>query len=188
MCSFDLLHHNFIEDPFVGENEKDVQWISEKNWDYRCKFFVKEDLFLKRYKQIVFNGIDTFAKVYLNKVLIIEADNMFRPWAVDISEILKLGNNLLEVKFRSPLKEILPRLKNNSYNLPADNDQAGGASPYIRKAPFHFGWDWGPCLVTSGLWRTVSLIGYDFFIVESFNINQLKVDLKFAEIKLETRN
>ena len=92
----DLLHHNFIEDPFVGENEKDVQWISEKNWDYRCKFFVKEDLFLKRHKQIVFNGIDTFAKVYLNKVLIIEADNMFRPWAIDISEILKLGNNILD--------------------------------------------------------------------------------------------
>ena len=182
----DLLHHNFIEDPFVGENEKDVQWVSEKNWDYRCKFFVKEDLFLKRCKQIVFNGIDTFAKVYLNKVLIIEADNMFRPWAVDISEILKLGNNILEVQFRSPLKEILPRLKNNTYNLPADNDQAGGASPYIRKAPFHFGWDWGPCLITSGLWRTVSLIGYDFFNIESFNINQLKVDLKFAEITLET--
>ena len=58
--------------------------------------------------------------------------------------------------------------------------------PYIRKAPFHFGWDWGPCLITSGLWRTVSLIGYDFFTVESFNINQLKVKLKFAEIELET--
>ena len=94
-----------------------MQWISEKNWDYRCKFFVKEDLFLKRCKQVVFNGIDTFAKVYLNKVLIIEADNMFRPWAVDISEILKLGENILEVQFRSPLKEILPRLKSNTYNL-----------------------------------------------------------------------
>ena len=181
----DLLKHNLIKNPFFGESEKDVQWISDRNWDYKCKFFINQDFHSKKYKLVAFDGVDTFANIYLNGILIIEADNMFHPWKADVSKILELGENTLEVKFRSPLKEVLPKLKSNSYSLPADNDQAGGASPYVRKAPFHFGWDWGPCLITSGLWRTVSLIGYDFFTVESFNINQLSVESKLAEIELE---
>ena len=72
---------------------------------------------MKKYKLIAFDGVDTFANIYLNKVLIIEADNMFHPWKADISKILELGENTLEVKFRSPLKEILPRLKNNGYSF-----------------------------------------------------------------------
>ena len=76
---------------------------------------------------------------------------MFHPWEYDVSKLIKLGKNVIEVRFRSPLKEVAPIMKKLDYNLPADNDQAGGTSPYTRKAPYHYGWDWGPCLVTSGL-------------------------------------
>ena len=101
----DLLNHNLIKNPFYGETEKDVQWISDRNWDYKCKFFINQDFHLKKYKLVVFDGVDTFANIYLNGILIIEADNMFHPWKADVSKILELGENTLEVKFRSPLKK-----------------------------------------------------------------------------------
>ena len=181
----DLLNHNLIPEPFFGLNEKELQWISDNNWVYRLKFFVDHDLISKRYKRLTFFGIDTFASVYLNGSKIIEANNMFHPWESDLNNILKLGENIIKIDFRSPLKEISPKLKNLDYALPADNDQAGGMSPYVRKAPYHFGWDWGPCFITSGLWKKVQLVGYDSFIVNTINLNQLIVDAKLGELEIE---
>ncbi len=181
----DLLRNKLIPDPFFGVNEKELQWISRKNWIYRLKFFVDKSLNLKRYKRITFFGIDTFASIFLNGKKVIEANNMFHPWESDLSNNLKLGENIIEIEFRSPLIEISPKLKKLDYILPADNDKAGGMSPYIRKAPYHFGWDWGPCFVTSGLWKKVQLIGYDSFLVNSINLNQLRINNKFGEIEIE---
>ena len=70
---------------------------------------------------------------------------MFHPWEKDVSNLLKSGKNELKVVFHSPTKKVLPIMKQKKYKLPADNDQAGDTSPYTRKAPYHYGWDWGPC-------------------------------------------
>ena len=32
---------------------------------------------------------------------------------------------------------------------------------WVRKEPCNFGWDWGPVLVTCGIWRPISLIAFD---------------------------
>ena len=88
----DLLNHNFIADPFYGTNEDSVQWVANKNWHYKSVFSVDE-ITLKRQKQfLVFNGLDTYAKVYLNDSLILVADNMFRKWEVDVKRILQKKN------------------------------------------------------------------------------------------------
>ena len=158
----DLIKHGMIPDPFFRENEKEVQWVSDTNWNYQLTFSADDKTISKKYNKLIFYGIDTYADIYFNGEKIFEADNMFHPWEFDVSKLIKGGQNRIEIQFRSPLKEVEPVMEKLDYKLPADNDQAGGTSPYTRKAPYHYGWDWGPCLVTSGLWKKVELISFNF--------------------------
>lgn len=99
--------------------------------------------------ELVFDGLDTYADVYVNGELTLTADNMFRRWRVDIKERIVSGDNRISVRFRSPILEDLPKLERLGYTLPAANDQSvlGGledkkVSVFARKAPYHYGWDW----------------------------------------------
>ena len=78
-------------------------------------------------------------------------------------------------------------MKNLGYALPASNDQSenGGLgnqqiSIFARKAPYHYGWDWGPRFVTSGIWRPIYLRAWDYFVIENVHFvqNSLTDDLQ----------
>jgi len=181
----DLLNHELIPDPYFGLNEQKLQWISKKNWNYRLNFTLEKELQHKKNKRLCFYGIDTYATVYLNGKKIISANNMFHPWEVDVTDIIVPGSNELNVKLRSPINEILPYLESMNYKLPAENDQAAGTSPYTRKAPYHYGWDWGPCFVTSGIWQEVELFGWNSWFIKNIFIRQEKCDKDRADLTLE---
>ena len=108
----DLLNHNFIPDPFYGTNEDSIQWVSEKNWIYRSNFTISEGTISKNNQILYFNGLDTYAKVFLNDSLILEANNMFRSWGVDVSGLLK-KENTLTIKFNAVSKIENTKLPNN---------------------------------------------------------------------------
>ena len=92
--------------------------------------------------ELVFEGLDTYAQVFLNDQVLLNADNMFRTWRVDAKPLLKAGGNTLRIVFRSPINEILPVMAKLSYQLPASNDQGEKTSPSTRaQAPYHYGWD-----------------------------------------------
>ena len=181
----DLLKNGLISDPFNRNTEKNLQWINDKNWNYRLLFKVNEEILMKKNKTICFEGIDTYADIFLNGKKILSPSNMFHPWEKEISDILKDGINELDVRFRSPIQEVLPHMDHLTYQLPADNDQAGKTSPFSRKAPFHYGWDWGPCFVTSGIWRNVSLIGWNDWLVKRSSIINCEVESNLAHLLLE---
>ena len=84
--------------------------------------------------------------MFLNDASLLDADNMFRTWRVDCKRLLKAGANTLRIRFRSPINEILPVMAKMKYELPAGNDQGEKTSPHTRKAPYQYGWDWGPAL------------------------------------------
>lgn len=157
----DLLANKLIDDPFYRDNEKKQQWIDKKDWEYRTTFNVTPRIMERQQVELVFEGLDTYAQVYLNDQLLLNADNMFRTWRVDARRALKVGDNGLRILFRSPINEILPVMPKLDYKLPAPNDQGEKTSPYTRKAPYHYGWDWGPRFVTSGIWRPVFLQAWD---------------------------
>ena len=131
----DLLRNNFIPDPFFGQNEAKLQWISDKNWTYKLIFNADQSIFSKGNIEILFHGLDTYADIYLNGLKIISANNMFHPWSAEIKEVIKMELNELVIQFRSPLVEVAEKMKSLDYSLPADNDQAGKTSPHSRKAP-----------------------------------------------------
>ena len=168
----DLLSNGLIGDPFYRDNEKKLQWIGKTEWEYETTFRVAPELLARRRVELVFEGLDTYAAVTLNGVHLLDADNMFRTWRVDAKAALRSGDNTLRVVFRSPVAEVLPRMKALGYELPAANDQGEKTSPHTRKAPYHYGWDWGPRFVTSGVWRPVRLEAWDGARVADFHVTQ----------------
>jgi len=186
----DLLKNKLIEDPFFRLNEKNLQWIDKVDWEYRTIIIADSRLLKHDFIELVFGGLDTYAKVYLNGELILQADNMFRTWKIGVSGKLKMGENEVRVLLESPTRRGLEALKNYGFQLAADNDQSetgemgkDRVSPYVRKAPYHFGWDWGPRLVTSGIWRPVELRAWSVAQIEDVNIIIESLSDELAELK-----
>ncbi len=185
----DLFVNQKIGDPFYRTNERDQQWIDKVDWEYCTTFDLGEQLMKKENIRLIFDGLDTYADVYLNGTKILAADNMFRQWQVDCRPLLKRTGNNLNIYFHSPVKIDLPKLEALGYQLPAVNDQSenGGLgdkkiSVFARKAGYHYGWDWGPRFVTSGIWRPVHLLGWDKARINDIQIIQKRVDQDRAEL------
>jgi beta-mannosidase len=181
----DLLADKLIVDPFYRDDEPKLQWIGKTDWEYQTTFDVPADILKREHVELVFDGLDTYATVTLNGSVLLEADNMFRTWRVDAKRLLKPGANTLRVTFRSPINEILPLMAKMSYQLPASNDQGEKTSPFTRKAPYQYGWDWGPRFVTSGIWRPVSLEAWDAARVESLRVVQNRLGRDAAQLTAE---
>jgi len=178
----DLLANKVIDDPFYRDNEQKQQWIGKTDWEYRTTFKVTSQLLARKNLELVFEGLDTYADVYLNDKLLLKADNMFRTWRVNCSGLLTSGDNTLRISFRSPINEILPLMAKMKYQLPASNDQGEKTSPFTRKAPYQYGWDWGPRFVTSGIWRPIVLEGWDSGRVSDLHIDQKQVNKDQASL------
>lgn len=171
----DLLRHGLIPDPHFRLNEKYVQWVGEKDWSYRTRFTADAALLDRERIELVFEGLDTYATVRLNGKQVLSADNMFRTWRVEVKKQLQPGLNTLEIDFRSVFAENLPKYAAAPFRLEAfpNNDQADvKINMYSRKAGFHFGWDWGPRLITCGIWRPARLEAWDTVRLEDLQIHQ----------------
>ncbi|HEV3030880.1 MAG TPA: glycoside hydrolase family 2 protein [Polyangia bacterium] len=158
----DLVRAKKIADPFYGTNEKDQQWIEHTDWEYRSSFAADAALLAHERVDLVWKGLDTFAEVFVNGHSVLRADNMFRSWRVDVRPQLVEGANQVLVRFRSPIAAVKPAYDALGHRLPAINDQAPEmVSMFARKAPYHYGWDWGPRFVTSGIWRPATIEAWD---------------------------
>ncbi len=185
----DLMANDKIEDPFYRLNEHDVQWVDKADWEYKT-IFVADKTILKRDKiGLDFKGLDTYADVFVNGEQVLKADNMFREWTADITGFVNEGDNEIRVVLRSPIVEGIKKYDAQGYEIPASgNDLAeigkvdGGkrVSIYTRKAGYHFGWDWGPRLVTSGIWRPVYIRAWDLAKIGNLQIVQNEVKKEAA--------
>ena len=185
----DLLANGKIEDPFYRTNERDLQWIDKKDWEYETSFVVDARTFARQHVELFFAGLDTYADVYVNGTQVLSADNMFREWTADIKSLVKLGANTLRVYFHSPIAVGQKKLAAYGFNLPATNDQSetGGVgadklSVFTRKAGYAYGWDWGPRFVTSGIWRPVHLRAYDAARISDVQLVQDSVTPELAQV------
>ena len=189
----DLLKNGKIDDPFFRLNEHKQQWIDKLNWDYRTSFDVNDFHFAYDVIELDFFGLDTYADVYLNDSLIYSSDNMFVGKTVNVRKDIKKGKNNLLIKFKSPIDIGIEMYDKLGYKLPdnandlseigkvPDNKKVG---VFERKAPYSFGWDWGPRLVTSGIWRPIKINFWDIFQIKDLHFTQ-KIEDDNALIKGE---
>lgn len=166
----DLMSNKLLDDPFYRNNEEKAQWVSKQNWEYYTLFkltkeeFCQDSLFLK------FNGLDTYADVWLNDSLILQTSNMFRTYEVNIKANAKYLNKL-KIKFYNA-DSIANKMAQDALPLvrPCENNRH-----YVRKAQYHFGWDWAPKLTTCGIWRDVLLI---------FKSSEQNTQINYSPVKL----
>lgn len=187
----DLLNHNRIPNPFYGMNEEAVQWVENEDWMYRTSFVVDEQQLSRDAAVLEMDGLDTYADVFLNGALILRSDNMFVGHKIEVKPVLRKGVNRLLVRFRSPVKEVLPQLQTNGFDYPASNDHSPWrTSVYTRKAPYSYGWDWGIRLATCGIWRPVRLVFSDVARIEDYYVCQEAVTQAKADVdnRLEINN
>ena len=180
----DLLENGKIEDPFYRLNEHDLQWIDKVDWEYKTTFTVENELLEKDVVELDFKGLDTYADVFVNGEKVLSTDNMFREWDANVKAFLKEGENELHIVFRSPIVEGIKKYDAQGYVIPvSENDlskigKVEGdkmVSIYTRKAGYHFGWDWGPRFVTSGIWRPIALNAWNKAKIENLQIIQNSV-------------
>lgn len=157
-CNFtDLIANGKIEDPFLGTNEAGVQWVSKENWVYRKLFPVTSEMLAHERVELVCQQLDTLAVVCVNGKEIARTDNVNRVYVLDIRSALTEGENELTILFQSPLPYIQQRQR--ILKLPHNTMGVPGC-PHIRKTPCHFGWDFGPTLIASGITRDVFIRAY----------------------------
>jgi beta-mannosidase len=152
----DLLALGKIPDPFVADNELKVMWVAESDWEYRRTFTADAALLAELNLSLVCDGLDTLADIYLNDTYLGHAENMFRAWEWDVKDLLREGENELRIVFGSPVRFITGQQA--QLPLQGGGDIPGG--PHLRKAPCHWGWDWGPKLPPIGIWKDIRLEGF----------------------------
>lgn len=150
----DLLKLGAIPNPFLLTNEDSIQWISKKDWVVKKQFSVPKRHLFKKQHLLQFEGLDTYAEIFLNDSLLKKTSNAFRRFEIDVSAILNVENEL-KIIFKSVEKIEEQQASTLDYKLPE------ASRVFTRKPQFQYGWDWGPTIKTVGIWRDVSLISYD---------------------------
>ncbi|HUM47484.1 MAG TPA: glycoside hydrolase family 2 protein, partial [Chitinophagales bacterium] len=180
----DLVANNLLPDPYFGDNEKKVQWVENENWEYQAYFDCPDEILANKYVEIQFNGLDTYAAVYLNDSLILYGENMFRTYKVDVRRILHREKNHLLIRFYSAVKKGKEIAAQLPYELAGDLD----GKAVTRKAQYQYGWDWGPRLLTCGIWKDITLFGWDRYEIQNiqYTLEKLTADTAFMQLHIKT--
>ncbi len=165
----DLLAAGKMEDPFYRDNELKALALMDHDFTYVTEFKTAEQLRACEKVLLRFEGIDTVADIFLNDIRVASACNMHRTFEYPVKEILREGLNELRVVLHSPTRYIQEAYENRF--IDGSSDAMRGFS-YLRKAHCMFGWDWGPRLPDAGIWRAVSLVGYDTARLDGVYVTQ----------------
>ncbi len=185
----DLIAAKVTPDPFVGLNEATIQWVGRSDWEYRGRIDANAALLARGHVDLVFDGLDTFATVLVNGKTVLTADNAHRRWRADVKPLLKAGANEIVIRFASPLKTLQPKVLALANPLPGEYDSVFGdepearqTSPYIRKAKYHYGWDWGPRILNIGPNGPIRIEAWDDARIGSLRVAQEAVTQAEARI------
>lgn len=187
----DLLASGLIPPPFYRDDESKLQWIGLANWEYQRTFTITSQQLRETHADLVFKGLDTFATVFVNDQQVLSADNMFRAWRVDVRDQLHAGTNTIRVEFASPILSVVQQVKAEKYPLPDlvmsqwSKPLGVSTSNYVRKAPYNYGWDWGPRFLTAGIWQPVEIEFWSAARIDNVFVRQLDVRPESANLSVE---
>ena len=175
----DMYEEGLIPHPYYSDVEPSLLWIPQREWVYTLDFDAEDDLMNEDVIELVFEGLDTYADVWLNGEHLFYADNMFRTWTCDVEDILKEKDNNIKIKFypfdkvRDSLIETYPLRFPEKYAV-------------MRKAAYQNGWDWAPRYMNMGIWQPVYLKAWTHSTMNSATIITTAIQDDKADLCFET--
>lgn len=181
----DMVCNKIIPNPYLDNNIDQLSWIEDSSFTYVTAF----DLQVRSEfnYEVIFEGLDTYAEVYLNNQLVLKSNNMFIAYQRPITGLLRDGTNLLKIIFRSAVEIGKQKASRNKIIYPADNEEGEiKISPYLRKAAFQFGWDINPRLVSCGIWRPIKIVSTPKKLPPKLDKEEVKPSVKpFYKLQME---
>ncbi|GGG85947.1 beta-mannosidase [Paenibacillus radicis (ex Gao et al. 2016)] len=177
----DLLQAGKMEDPFFRDNEYDALELSKFDYEYKRNFTVEQDTLHHDVVLLRCEGLDTLCEVFINGSSVLKADNMHRTYEIDVKNTLVAGDNTIHIVIQSATLYALEKEKEQ--HLSSCADAVPGIS-HIRKAHSMFGWDWGPQIPDAGIWRSISIVGFDtcriddVYVTQQHSDNKVNLDIK----------
>ncbi|KAG0649922.1 Beta-mannosidase B [Hyphodiscus hymeniophilus] len=176
----DLIHHGKIVDPFLDANEPKVQWVGEEAWTYSTKFSRPRVRSHDLNFELVFEGLDTHSTILVNFKEIQKTDNMYLEYRVNISKLIEEENEL-EIRFESTFLNGR-KMEKMASTKPLFCHNGDQSRLQVRKAPYSYGWDWGPTMLTCGPWRPIYLEVFTAKVADLWFEVELSDSLSFANI------
>ena len=196
----DLMRAGQMPEPSVSTNMPECRWPETKSWWYRTSFVLDEDFLQHERQELVFDGLDLYAQVFVNGNQVGESANALVPVVFDVKRLLKNGSNELVVRLTAGselAKDETPTGQGKEWK---PNSAASGAIPnpmgmgdlyshrgwpgrkWLRKPQFSYGWDWVDALPNIGIWRGVRLEGRIHAILHDLRLATM---LKDGRVLLE---
>jgi beta-mannosidase len=180
-----LLEAGRIPDPFYGKNELECTWIEKREWWYRCQFeYTESQPSDVERLLLLFHGLDTFTRIWLNGEPLGDHCSMFYPAAFELSDKINTHQtNTIALRFDPPTEHVRdkPAL---SWGYDQVHDTKRN---WMRKAQFGFGWDWGPRLPTVGIWRPVEIIRQSYASIADVHFRTLMIEPSGGSAQVSAR-
>jgi beta-mannosidase len=173
-----LLAHGKIEDPYYSTNDQACRWIERKIWVYRVEFDMLEDI---RDTNVLLNfeGLDTLAEVFINGESVVTSDNMFVPVFADLTGKLKARGNVAVIRF-DPVVEYAARQDVSRFWSKVNYERI-----WLRKCACNFSWDWGPRIITVGIWKDAWIQLIRKAKIDHLFFKTISIGPEAAEVELE---
>lgn len=196
VAHIDLLHRGLIPDPYIDTNELECLWVNDADWSYRTSFLTPDVIVSgsgnengKKRVVLVFEGLDTVVDVFFNGELVLQSRDMHLEQGVDVTSLLNKNEkegNVLELRFENAPGYAKREMKRIGYRGDENDVHFGGPERlFVRKAQYHWGWDWGPAVNTCGPWKPIYLEVFEERI-ERLVVRQVVNEvLKSAVVKIE---
>ncbi|HEY4203307.1 MAG TPA: glycoside hydrolase family 2 protein [Devosiaceae bacterium] len=198
-----LLAGNEIPDPYFADNEQAVMWVNHTPWTVEGRFTVaRSDI--DGYLTLTLAEIDCIATVFLNGEEIAHTQNAFVRYDLDVTGKVHEGDNTLRLEFAVTRDVARARAEAHPFPIPFTNNYltnglVGVHMNFVRKAACHAGWDWGICLMPTGVYGRMSLRRSKLARQESVEVvqahgkNAVELSIKtrvfaFAEGSVELRH
>jgi len=183
----DLLDAGLIPDPYYRDNELSLMWIGEDHWCYRRSFHLDPSDLEAKHLLLCCDGLDTFAEITLNGATVAKTDNMFRSFEWEVKPHLKIGENKIEILFTSTLPYGRERQAEHYHVHTGIGHHRLEGGNWVRKEACNYGWDWGPMLLTAGIWKPIYLLAVQTSRIESVMLEPVVFADDSAALKLRVK-
>ncbi len=197
----DLMRAGQMPEPSVGVNMPDCRWPETKAWWYRTTFTLDAGFTAHERQELVCDGLDLYAQIFVNGALAGEAVNAFVPAVFDVKRLLRVGANELMIRLTVGSELAKDGTPHPEQNLATNQKKVApgeipnpiqpgdltghrlwGGRKWLRKAQFSYGWDWVEALPNIGVWRSVHLEGRSQVTLPDLRLDTL---LAAGQVSLE---